>query len=52
MHTYGPQPVARQLPTEEAGDLLALTRDLAQREIAPRAAAEGRPGTSRARPSG
>ena len=40
MHTYGPQPVARQLPTEEAGDLLALTRDLAQREIAPRAAAE------------
>jgi alkylation response protein AidB-like acyl-CoA dehydrogenase len=40
MHTYGPRPVARQLPTEEAGDLLALTRDLAQREIAPRAAAE------------
>ncbi|SHN28458.1 acyl-CoA dehydrogenase family protein [Actinacidiphila paucisporea] len=40
MQTYGPQPVSRQLPTEEARDLLALTRDLAQREIAPAAAAE------------
>src|SRR5690349_1372881 len=40
MHTHGPQPVSRQLPTEEARDLLALTRDLAQREIAPSAAAE------------
>jgi alkylation response protein AidB-like acyl-CoA dehydrogenase len=40
MPQQGPQPVARQLPTEEARDLLALTRELAQREIAPRAAAE------------
>lgn len=40
MQSYGPQPVSRQLPTEEARDLLALTRDLAQREIAPGAAAE------------
>jgi alkylation response protein AidB-like acyl-CoA dehydrogenase len=30
----------RQLPTEEARDLLALTREIAQREIAPAAAAE------------
>ncbi|MDJ0345583.1 acyl-CoA dehydrogenase family protein [Streptomyces sp. H10-C2] len=36
----GPQPVDRQLPTEEARDLLALTRELAQREIVPRAAEE------------
>ncbi|MEU2564395.1 acyl-CoA dehydrogenase family protein [Streptomyces longispororuber] len=39
------QPVERQLPTEEARDLLALVRELVQREIAPRAAqeeAEGR----------
>ncbi|MFI0738771.1 acyl-CoA dehydrogenase family protein [Streptomyces sp. NPDC021100] len=40
MTDHGPQPVERQLPTEEAKDLLALVRDLAQREIAPRAAAE------------
>ncbi|WP_329180876.1 acyl-CoA dehydrogenase family protein [Streptomyces sp. NBC_01477] len=40
MQQYGPQPVSRQLPTEEARDLLALTRDLAQREIAPAAAAD------------
>ena len=40
MPQQGPQPVVRQLPTEEARDLLALARDLAQREIAPRAAAE------------
>jgi alkylation response protein AidB-like acyl-CoA dehydrogenase len=40
MQQYGPQPVVRQLPTEEARDLLALTRDLAQREIAPAAAGE------------
>ncbi|WP_327292149.1 acyl-CoA dehydrogenase family protein [Streptomyces sp. NBC_01198] len=40
MQQYGPQPVSRQLPTEEARDLLALTRDVAQREIAPAAAAE------------
>ncbi|WP_282793556.1 acyl-CoA dehydrogenase family protein [Streptomyces sp. CC224B] len=39
------QPVERQLPTEEARDLLALVRELVQREIAPHAAqeeAEGR----------
>ncbi|MEV6011360.1 acyl-CoA dehydrogenase family protein [Streptomyces sp. NPDC051976] len=40
MPQHGPQPVVRHLPTEEARDLLALTRDLAQREIAPVAAAE------------
>jgi len=40
MPQQGPQPVVRQLPTEEARDLLALTRELAQREIAPRAGAE------------
>ncbi|MYZ11069.1 acyl-CoA dehydrogenase [Streptomyces sp. SID2999] len=34
------QPVERQLPTDEARDLLALVRDIAQREIAPRAAEE------------
>ncbi|MGP4009437.1 acyl-CoA dehydrogenase family protein [Streptomyces sp. 4N124] len=33
-----PQPVDRQLPTDEARDLLALVRDIAQREIAPKAA--------------
>ncbi|MDX3071604.1 acyl-CoA dehydrogenase family protein [Streptomyces sp. NPDC088354] len=36
----GPQPVERQLPTEEARDLLALVRELAQREIKPKAAEE------------
>ncbi|MFF8728721.1 acyl-CoA dehydrogenase family protein [Streptomyces sp. NPDC015171] len=35
-----PQPVERQLPTEEARDLLALVREIAQREIAPKAAEE------------
>jgi alkylation response protein AidB-like acyl-CoA dehydrogenase len=40
MQSYGPQPVSRHLPTEEARDLLALTRELAQREVAPAAAAE------------
>ncbi|MFI0896339.1 acyl-CoA dehydrogenase family protein [Streptomyces sp. NPDC020983] len=40
MEKHGPQPVSRQLPTEEARDLLALTRELAGREIAPAAAAE------------
>ncbi|MFI1886416.1 MULTISPECIES: acyl-CoA dehydrogenase family protein [Streptomyces] len=35
-----PQPVDRQLPTEEARDLIALVRDIARREIAPRAAEE------------
>ncbi|MCZ4120402.1 acyl-CoA dehydrogenase family protein [Streptomyces sp. H39-S7] len=40
MPRNGPQPVDRHLPTEEARDLLALTRELAQREILPRAAEE------------
>ncbi|WP_328368370.1 acyl-CoA dehydrogenase family protein [Streptomyces sp. NBC_00445] len=35
-----PQPVDRQLPTDEARDLLALVRDIAQREIAPKVAEE------------
>ncbi|MFI6385378.1 acyl-CoA dehydrogenase family protein [Streptomyces sp. NPDC050658] len=35
-----PQPVDRQLPTDEARDLLSLVRDIAQREIAPNAADE------------
>ncbi|MEV6500293.1 acyl-CoA dehydrogenase family protein [Streptomyces prunicolor] len=34
------QPVDRQLPTDEARDLISLARDIAQREIAPRAAEE------------
>ncbi|MFK4069974.1 acyl-CoA dehydrogenase family protein [Streptomyces sp. NPDC029674] len=34
------QSVERQLPTDEARDLLSLVRDIAQREIAPRAAEE------------
>ncbi|WP_314173484.1 acyl-CoA dehydrogenase family protein [Streptomyces winkii] len=37
MPDYGPQPVQRQLPTQEARDLLALVRELVQREIRPRA---------------
>lgn len=40
MPRNGPQPVDRHLPTEEARDLLALTRELAQREILPQAAGE------------
>ena len=40
MRPDGPQPVERHLPTEEAGALLDLTRDIAQREIRPRAAEE------------
>ncbi|MCS0604473.1 acyl-CoA dehydrogenase family protein [Streptomyces sp. LP11] len=40
MSDRDPQPVERQLPTEEARDLLALVREIAQREIAPGAAAE------------
>ncbi|GHF38082.1 acyl-CoA dehydrogenase [Streptomyces mashuensis] len=40
MTDHGPQPVDRQLPTEEARDLIALVRDLIQREIAPHAAQE------------
>ncbi|MFE2579554.1 acyl-CoA dehydrogenase family protein [Streptomyces sp. NPDC059378] len=35
-----PQPVERQLPTDEARDLISLVRDIAQREIAPKAAEE------------
>ncbi|RSS79866.1 acyl-CoA dehydrogenase family protein [Streptomyces sp. WAC06614] len=34
------QPVDRELPTEESRDLLALVREIAEREIAPHAAAE------------
>ncbi|MEU0333785.1 acyl-CoA dehydrogenase [Streptomyces sp. NPDC006193] len=35
-----PQPVERQLPTDEARDLLSLVREIARREIAPKAAEE------------
>ncbi|MEU4205532.1 acyl-CoA dehydrogenase family protein [Streptomyces sp. NPDC045470] len=38
MTEYGPRPVDRRLPTEEARDLLALVRDLLDREIKPVAA--------------
>ncbi|MER5464246.1 acyl-CoA dehydrogenase family protein [Streptomyces sp. NPDC002668] len=40
MPDRAPQPVDRQLPTEESRDLIALVRDIVQREIAPRAAEE------------
>jgi alkylation response protein AidB-like acyl-CoA dehydrogenase len=40
MPQQGPQPVTRQLPTDEARFLLDLTRDLARREIAPAAGEE------------
>ncbi|MEW2302933.1 acyl-CoA dehydrogenase [Streptomyces sp. NPDC006655] len=40
MSDRDPQPVERQLPTEEARDLLSLVRDIARQEIAPRAAEE------------
>lgn len=40
MPDRAPQPVDRQLPTEESRDLIALVRDIIQREIAPRAAEE------------
>ncbi|MFI1567682.1 acyl-CoA dehydrogenase [Streptomyces sp. NPDC020490] len=40
MPDRAPQPVDRQLPTDEARDLISLVRDIAQREIAPGAAAE------------
>ncbi|MET9111795.1 acyl-CoA dehydrogenase family protein [Streptomyces zhihengii] len=40
MPDRAPQPVDRQLPTDEARDLIALVRDIVQREIAPRAAEE------------
>ncbi|GAA2594109.1 acyl-CoA dehydrogenase family protein [Streptomyces axinellae] len=45
MPEYGPRPVERELPTEEARDLLALARDLAQREVEPAAAEGERTGT-------
>ncbi|PWI19825.1 acyl-CoA dehydrogenase [Streptomyces sp. Act143] len=40
MSERAPQPVDRQLPTDEARDLISLVRDIAQREIAPKAAEE------------
>ncbi|WP_327706348.1 acyl-CoA dehydrogenase family protein [Streptomyces decoyicus] len=40
MTEYGPRPVDRRLPTEEARDLLTLVRELAEREIRPTAGAE------------
>ncbi|MFJ4471156.1 acyl-CoA dehydrogenase family protein [Streptomyces sp. NPDC089424] len=40
MPDRAPQPVDRLLPTDEARDLISLVRDIAQREIAPHAAAE------------
>ncbi|MFJ2815597.1 acyl-CoA dehydrogenase family protein [Streptomyces sp. NPDC087294] len=40
MPDRAPQPVDRQLPTDEARELLSLVRDIAQREIAPKAAEE------------
>ncbi|MET7620880.1 acyl-CoA dehydrogenase family protein [Streptomyces sp. NPDC005408] len=40
MPDRAPQPVERQLPTEESRDLITLVRDIIQREIAPRAAEE------------
>ncbi|RVU25446.1 acyl-CoA dehydrogenase [Streptomyces antnestii] len=40
MPDRAPQPVDRQLPTDEARDLFSLVRELVQREIAPSAAEE------------
>ncbi|MFD0270248.1 acyl-CoA dehydrogenase family protein [Streptomyces sp. NPDC127106] len=40
MTDRAPQPVDRQLPTEESRDLLALVREIIQREVSPRAAEE------------
>ncbi|MFE7411247.1 acyl-CoA dehydrogenase family protein [Streptomyces laurentii] len=40
MPDHAPQPVERRLPTEEARELLAVVREIAAREIAPRAAEE------------
>ncbi|MES5822146.1 acyl-CoA dehydrogenase family protein [Streptomyces sp. RG80] len=40
MPDHAPQQVDRQLPTDEARELISLVRDIAQREIAPRAAEE------------
>ncbi|KJK37585.1 acyl-CoA dehydrogenase [Streptomyces variegatus] len=40
MPDRAPQPVDRQLPTEEARDLISLVRDIAAQEIVPNAAEE------------
>ncbi|KAK1183523.1 acyl-CoA dehydrogenase family protein [Streptomyces sp. NBS 14/10] len=40
MTDHRPQPVERELPTEEAHDLIALVRELIEREIRPNAAEE------------
>ncbi|QEV16982.1 acyl-CoA dehydrogenase family protein [Streptomyces alboniger] len=40
MPDHAPQLVDRQLPTDEARDLLSLVRDIVHREIAPKAAEE------------
>ncbi|MEU4170473.1 acyl-CoA dehydrogenase family protein [Streptomyces sp. NPDC026665] len=40
MPERAPQPVERNLPTDEARDLITLVRDMARREIAPHAAEE------------
>ncbi|MFD0371517.1 acyl-CoA dehydrogenase family protein [Streptomyces sp. NPDC059071] len=40
MPDRAPRPVERRLPTEEARELLALVREIAEREIVPRAAEE------------
>ncbi|MFJ6087676.1 acyl-CoA dehydrogenase family protein [Streptomyces sp. NPDC092369] len=40
MPDRAPQPVDRQLPTDEARELISLVRDIAQHEIAPKAAQE------------
>ncbi|MER8046220.1 acyl-CoA dehydrogenase family protein [Streptomyces sp. NPDC094032] len=40
MSDRAPQSVERRLPTEEARELIALVREIAEREIAPRAAEE------------
>ncbi|MER6751228.1 acyl-CoA dehydrogenase family protein [Streptomyces fungicidicus] len=40
MPDRAPEPVDRQLPTDEARDLISLVRDIARREIAPKAAEE------------
>ncbi|MEU9796961.1 acyl-CoA dehydrogenase family protein [Streptomyces sparsogenes] len=40
MTDHGPQPVERELPTEEARDLISLVREVIEREIRPHAADE------------
>ncbi|HET6634945.1 MAG TPA: acyl-CoA dehydrogenase family protein [Streptomyces sp.] len=44
MPEYGRKPVERQLPTEEARDLLTLVREVVQREIAPTASEDEQQG--------